>query len=303
MAYMMFKLPLNSALALTAVFALAACSSSDDDKKAGATTEPTTEQTPSDGAGKPGGDVKLIAGLWDGTIKTGEIDDVVYWNLSEDGVLTRYDYQQDGVEGATTANCYIVGDPITFAPEGGDAYSIASVAVTAVRTDDVLTITFTEPDKNDLNGNGDSTETPTLTWSLLSSIALEALLPCTSTEKPIVIDVDGTEPTGIPGDNDPDKPTTEVPDVPGIPGDTNGDKPTEIPGDTGDQKPLDPVNAERPTLTREECTSQGGTIVGDIGDGAIHRPEYRCESGMPPIGTIKALEGEPISIEGEVCCL
>lgn len=62
------------------------------------------------------------------------------------------------------------------------------------------------------------------------------------------------------------------------------------------------TGAERPTLTRAECTAKNGKIVGDIGNGAIHRPDYTCESGQPPIGTIRPAEGEPIATEGEVCC-
>lgn len=57
-----------------------------------------------------------------------------------------------------------------------------------------------------------------------------------------------------------------------------------------------PATADRPTMTDAECTAAGGTVVGDIGDGAIHRPEYRCENGQAPIGTI------PVGIEGSVCC-
>ena len=43
-------------------------------------------------------------------------------------------------------------------------------------------------------------------------------------------------------------------------------------------------------------TAKGGNVVGDIGDGAIHRPEYRCPSGSPPIGRIA------LGVEGSVCC-
>lgn len=60
--------------------------------------------------------------------------------------------------------------------------------------------------------------------------------------------------------------------------------------------------AERPALTSAECEAKGGTIVGDIGDGAIHRPDYRCEGGEPPLGSIKAEEGGPMGVEGSVCC-
>lgn len=60
--------------------------------------------------------------------------------------------------------------------------------------------------------------------------------------------------------------------------------------------------SDRPSLTGAECQEKGGTVVGDIGDGAIHRPDYVCESGQPPLGTIKAAEGEPVAVEGSVCC-
>lgn len=59
---------------------------------------------------------------------------------------------------------------------------------------------------------------------------------------------------------------------------------------------------ERPSLTAEACEAGGGVVVGDIGDGAIHRPEYRCANGASPTGSIHAAEGGPIAIEGSVCC-
>lgn len=64
----------------------------------------------------------------------------------------------------------------------------------------------------------------------------------------------------------------------------------------------EPEPTDRPSLTSAQCQAQGGTVVGDIGDGAIHRPDYVCESGQPPMGTIVAEQGEPIAIEGAVCC-
>lgn len=60
--------------------------------------------------------------------------------------------------------------------------------------------------------------------------------------------------------------------------------------------------AERPALTSAECQEKGGTIVGDIGDGATQRPDYRCADGQAPIGTIRAAEGEAVAVEGSVCC-
>lgn len=66
--------------------------------------------------------------------------------------------------------------------------------------------------------------------------------------------------------------------------------------------PKNTGGTEHPGLTRAECEAKGGEVVGDIGDGAIHRPDYVCQSGEPPIGTIQPVEGEPIAVEGEVCC-
>jgi hypothetical protein len=58
----------------------------------------------------------------------------------------------------------------------------------------------------------------------------------------------------------------------------------------------------RPELTAEACKASGGEVIGDIGDGAIHRPDYRCPSGAAPSGNIRAPEGGPIAVEGSVCC-
>ncbi len=71
---------------------------------------------------------------------------------------------------------------------------------------------------------------------------------------------------------------------------------TEATDTTGEEAPPDETPAERPSMSAEECTAAGGTVVGDIGDGATQRPDYVCESGQPPIGTV------PLGIEGSVCC-
>lgn len=63
-----------------------------------------------------------------------------------------------------------------------------------------------------------------------------------------------------------------------------------------------PGKGERPSMTAQECEAAGGTVVGDIGDGAIHKPDYVCASGSPPSASIRAAEGQPIAIEGNVCC-
>lgn len=61
-------------------------------------------------------------------------------------------------------------------------------------------------------------------------------------------------------------------------------------------------STEPASMTAEACEASGGTVVGDIGDGAIHRPDYKCPSGARPSGGIRAPEGGPIAIEGSVCC-
>ena len=59
---------------------------------------------------------------------------------------------------------------------------------------------------------------------------------------------------------------------------------------------------ERKELTQEECTTHGGSVVGDIGDGATRRPDYVCPSGSPPLGNIAQPPGGPIATEGAICC-
>lgn len=72
----------------------------------------------------------------------------------------------------------------------------------------------------------------------------------------------------------------------------------------GDEQPdVDSGSEQRPGITAAACEAEGGTVVGDIGDGAIHKPDYLCpESGEPPIGSIIADADGPIAIEGSVCC-
>ena len=56
-------------------------------------------------------------------------------------------------------------------------------------------------------------------------------------------------------------------------------------------------------VSRQECQEQGGQVVGDIGDGAIFGSDYLCEvNNLPPTDVVVSNSGEPIAIEGEVCC-
>ena len=59
---------------------------------------------------------------------------------------------------------------------------------------------------------------------------------------------------------------------------------------------------ERKALAQDACEAQGGSVVGDIGDGATQRPDYVCPSGKPPLGNIVPPAGGPVAIEGAVCC-
>lgn len=77
-------------------------------------------------------------------------------------------------------------------------------------------------------------------------------------------------------------------------------EPTDAPAEPAAEAP--PAAAERPQLTADECSAQGGTVVGDIGDGAIHRPDYKCPSGAAPSGSIRNSGDGPVPIEGSVCC-
>lgn len=49
-------------------------------------------------------------------------------------------------------------------------------------------------------------------------------------------------------------------------------------------------------MSAADCEGRGGTVVGDIGDGRTHRPDYRCEGGQTPIADV------PVGVEGSVCC-
>lgn len=55
------------------------------------------------------------------------------------------------------------------------------------------------------------------------------------------------------------------------------------------------VGAGRPVITEEECKTQG-TVVGDRGDGAVHKASYRCANGKEPIASVEW------GREGAVCC-
>jgi hypothetical protein len=59
---------------------------------------------------------------------------------------------------------------------------------------------------------------------------------------------------------------------------------------------------EHTAISEQECTAQGGSVVGDIGDGATHRSDYVCANGAAPLGDIALPESGPFPDEGAVCC-
>lgn len=82
-----------------------------------------------------------------------------------------------------------------------------------------------------------------------------------------------------------------------------GCAPKPGPAPAGEPVPPAPdTETKRPPITAADCEAKGGRVVGDIGDGAIHRPDYTCEGGQPPLGSITPTEGGPIAVEGSVCC-
>jgi hypothetical protein len=100
--------------------------------------------------------------------------------------------------------------------------------------------------------------------------------------------------------------TTEPPTSDGgeLPAADGGETPAADGGETPAADGGETPSGERPEMTAAECEAQKGKVVGDIGDGAIHKPDYVCpESGKPPIGTIKPEPGGAVAVEGSVCCV
>ena len=55
-------------------------------------------------------------------------------------------------------------------------------------------------------------------------------------------------------------------------------------------------------MTYQECIQANGVVVGDIGNGQIHHPDYLCNNGEVPLGTIVPAMDEAVPTEGSVCC-
>ena len=236
---------LHTCIVLVFAMSLTACGSSTSAPEADTSSFNPDLPGPVD-TGEPGGDTTAIAGLWDGTTTTDGVTDTVYWHIANDGVLTRYEYQQDGTADTTGENCYIEGAPRNLTPESGTDYSLFNVAITAVRTDNSLAITFNEPDKNDIDEDGDITETPSYNWTLLTTPTLSDLNLCAT----------------VVGSTDELIETIAWEDI------------------------ADYTGPGKPYVTDAVCTTNSGSIVYDIGDGTMFQPEYRCDSGNEPIAYV-----------------
>ncbi len=82
-----------------------------------------------------------------------------------------------------------------------------------------------------------------------------------------------------------------------------GSKPAPAPTPPSEPAAAGPEQGSNVSMSAQQCTDQGGEVVGDIGDGATSQPDYKCaKSGLPPIGHIAAEPGKPMAIEGAVCC-
>ena len=71
---------------------------------------------------------------------------------------------------------------------------------------------------------------------------------------------------------------------------------------TGQHGPHEIRSAEQPLLSVSDCEAMDGEVIGDIGDGRIHRPDFVCASGRRPLGRIEPGDPGPIPTDGSVCC-
>ncbi|MEE9319876.1 MAG: hypothetical protein V3U76_05470 [Granulosicoccus sp.] len=167
MYFLSFRGLLFSALLL----GLSACSSNDN------SNDGDNSQV-NQNTGEPGGDVVEIAGLWNGTVTTDGKTDVLYWFITNNGVLILYDYDQDDFGSVEKANCYVIGAPVSIAPDSGDNYLIGNIPARVTRAGDTLTITFQEADTIDIDRDGDVEETVELNWSVAEGLAVQDLNAC-----------------------------------------------------------------------------------------------------------------------------
>lgn len=55
-------------------------------------------------------------------------------------------------------------------------------------------------------------------------------------------------------------------------------------------------------LTYQDCLDEGGSIVGDPGDGSVFEADYLCPDGQSPLGILDFEPGMPFPKNGGVCC-
>lgn len=124
-------------------------------------------------SGEPGS-TSQIAGLWDITDFDTEFgEDIFYIEIFDDGSTISYDYQQDEFDDGD--NCYIIERDLTLTPIGGDQYRSDTTGfpedteiLTITRNNNVLTVSYI--DVEDENNNGNTTETLTFNYPLLTGV-------------------------------------------------------------------------------------------------------------------------------------
>lgn len=118
-------------------------------------------------------DTSAVSGLWDARVETNQGFDEMFKQISADGIITTYDYQQDSV--SSGANCYNISST-GLNPDGGSSYSIGNREFTMVVQDDGLLVTFV--DAGEVDRDDDVEEVLEQLWSSVNGIDTMDLNSC-----------------------------------------------------------------------------------------------------------------------------
>lgn len=56
-------------------------------------------------------------------------------------------------------------------------------------------------------------------------------------------------------------------------------------------------------ISHDDCIAEGGTVIGDPGDGSVFEPDYMCPDGGVLLGVLDFMPGMPFPENGGVCCV
>jgi hypothetical protein len=131
----------------------------------------------------PGSNTFPIAGFWDNsTLDSAGQEDIIYVEISPDGQVTEYDYDQDAF--GAGQNCYYVTQSQLTAL-GDNRYQQTDPTdgsveeFTAISSGDVLTVTYV--DVEDDNNNGQTTDLITESYPAVVGTTAIDLTPCDNT--------------------------------------------------------------------------------------------------------------------------